>query len=100
MIAKILRGPVGAWGVSVAVVAVALEFVDLPGIVLEIPPHLREGVSSEFLQKSVRQYKCDHGFTSDGAGGDHAPIAALIGGLHGLLGNHVGRLKRRSHSGE
>src|SRR5579859_4832912 len=75
--------------VSGAAAGMDSELVDLSGIVIEIAAHLGERVASKFLQKSIGEHKSNHGFANDAGGGDDAPVGALVGGLHGGLGDHV-----------
>src|SRR6266436_4346596 len=89
---------VSADGTSAA--CVASELVDLSGIVIEIPPHLGERVSSKFLQKSIGEHKGYHRFASDACRGDDTPVRALVGGLHGLLGNHIGGAEGATKRGD
>src|SRR4029077_6834105 len=79
---------------------VASELVDLSGIVIEIPPHFGERVSSKFLQKSIGEHKGNHGLAGDPGGGDDAPVGALVGGLHRFLGDHVGSAQGAAQRGD
>jgi len=62
----------------------ASELVDLLGIVIEIPPHLSERVSSKFLQKSIRQQSATIASPATAAGTTHQSdrsYAAFTGSL-------------------
>src|SRR5229473_1725933 len=85
---------------SGAAACVASERVDLSGIGIEIPLHLGERISSEFLQKSIGKHKGDHRFTDDARRGNHAPVGALVGGLHRLLGDHVSSAEGAAQRGD
>src|SRR5580704_2880990 len=76
-----------------ACVGATSELVDLSDIIVEIPPHLRKGISSKFLQKSIRQHKCDHRFSGHCPRGDDAPVRALVSCRNGFFGHHVSRMK-------
>src|ERR1700738_2923196 len=89
-----------AESVSGAGACVASELVDLSGIVIEIPPHLGEGVSSKFLQKSIGEHKSNHRFAGNPRSGHDTPIGALVRGLHGLLGDHVCGAKGAAQRGD
>src|SRR2546430_5467599 len=93
-IGQILGAGDVTWDVSAAPPLAGSELVNLSGIVVKIPPHLRERVSPKFLQKSIRQHKCDHGFPGDCPGRHHAPIRPLVRRLHRLLRHHVCRVQR------
>src|SRR6202035_1575984 len=44
--------------------------------------------------------KGNHGFAGDACCGDHAPVGTLVGGLHRLLGHHVGGAEGATQRGD
>ncbi len=87
----------GAVPVTVPTVS---EVVDLSGIALEVAAHLDQGVTTKFLQKSIGEDKCHHGFRGDGTGGNDAPVGTLISGLDGFLSDHIGGAQGAAECGD
>src|SRR5712692_1966029 len=88
------------WADGASAACVASELVDLSSIVIEIPPHLGERISSKFLQKSIGEHKSNHRFADNSGRGDDAPVGALVSGLHRLFGDHIGGAEGAAERGD